>query len=556
MSSATANPLPKNLLLFIVSTLSISYELLIAKTLVTFTDNVPLWKSITIAVYIAGLGWGTFRAFQLPHGRRIENLFRVELALSTLGAMVVPVLLFGHIWYRITLYPLADFIDFFGLRPLDVFCILAQFPTLLLGYLSGHELPLIDAESSEKEKLKKVSRWLVTMNLGALTGTLLLTALFKTQLSLATCGMFLASVNALLALYIWKTTKLSSTWPRLAGAALCFSVLVSVGVFSERLTQFSAQNFFYNHISWRVHPDSTVEMTGPQKGLGLIDFLLKKPEILRIRSDYQIIEWVPDDGSTGGHRLYLNRHFQLSTQDEANYHQAMTLAPLSQHGLQPRSALILGGGDGLLARDLLKLRPFGLQKIKLVELDEMVLHFAKTHPPLKELNEAALESPHVETVSADAFLYARLSKEKWDFILLDFPYPYSTDVFKLYTKEFYGQIFERLNPGGVVVLDFPFEARASKGGKRDLRSIICSTLQAAGFQNIIPYRGKEESFVSAQRFTHSAQAESEKTTSTSALESYIEEKNLFFRREACTPTKELVNNIFRPTLFAIQDPTF
>ncbi len=121
----------------------------------------------------------------------------------------------------------------------------------------------------------------------------------------------------------------------------------------------------------------------------------------------------------------------------------MTLAPSHE------SVLILGGGDGLAIRELLKYQD--IKNIVLVDLDKQMVDIAKTHPIIKALNKNSLEDPRVQVVTDDAFKYLEKHTGFFSVIIIDLPDPNDLPLGKLYTKEFYQIVKKRLSSDGIVV---------------------------------------------------------------------------------------------------------
>ncbi|MFL5519636.1 MAG: polyamine aminopropyltransferase, partial [Gemmatimonadales bacterium] len=172
-------------------------------------------------------------------------------------------------------------------------------------------------------------------------------------------------------------------------------------------------------------------------------------------------------------RLFLNGHLQFSSRDEYRYHEALVhpgLAALPG----ARRVLVLGGGDGLAVREVLRYP--GVQRVDLVDLDvEMTTLFA-THPRLAALNGRSLSNPRVRVVNDDAFVWLdRNPAELYDFIVVDFPDPSNYAVGKLYTVAFYRLVAKHLSRDGLAVVQStsPLFARQSYWS-------IVRTLQQAG----------------------------------------------------------------------------
>ncbi len=184
--------------------------------------------------------------------------------------------------------------------------------------------------------------------------------------------------------------------------------------------------------------------------------------------------------------LYLNGHLQFDSEDEHIYHEVLVHPALMALETPPRHVLVLGGGDGLAVREVLKWP--SVERVTLVDLDPEMTRLAREYPPLVALNggaladarvvdvdaagvtagaaepvvkaaerprdalrgrEAAIGEVRVVHLDADAFL--RDLTGPWDAIIADFPDPRSADLAKLFSLEFYRQARARLRPGGVIV---------------------------------------------------------------------------------------------------------
>lgn len=168
-------------------------------------------------------------------------------------------------------------------------------------------------------------------------------------------------------------------------------------------------------------------------------------EVFKYRSPFQEILLERVDG--GRHRLWLDDYIQFDTKYERAYHEL--LADLAAVFAQrTRTALVLGGGDGLATRELLKY-PFRL--IVNIELDPAVIALAK-HPPLSNINEESFGNRRVRVIAGDALRWVgRLPKGAFDVVIADFPAATSGPLRRLYTKGFYGNVKRLIAPGGVFV---------------------------------------------------------------------------------------------------------
>ncbi|CDO88161.1 spermidine synthase [Mycobacterium triplex] len=183
-------------------------------------------------------------------------------------------------------------------------------------------------------------------------------------------------------------------------------------------------------------------------------------------------------------RLYLDGGLQFSTRDEYRYTESLVYPALGRAGGEgAHSVLILGGGDGLAARELL--RQNGIDKIVQVELDPAVIEVART--TLRDANAGALDNPRVCVVIDDAMRWLRAAHPElrppggFDAVIVDLPDPDTPVLGRLYSTEFYALVAHALSPTGLVVVQAgsPFSTPIAFW-----RTV--STLRSAGYA-VSPY---------------------------------------------------------------------
>jgi spermidine synthase len=184
-------------------------------------------------------------------------------------------------------------------------------------------------------------------------------------------------------------------------------------------------------------------------------------------------------------RLFINNNLQFSSQDEYRYHEALVHPGLSSLPGAKR-VLVLGGGDGLAVREVLKYP--NVESVTLVDLDPAMTELFASAPPLVALNQGALSSPKVKVVNADALQWLEESREYFDFVVVDFPDPSNFALGKLYTSAFYRLLEKRLSAHGLIVVQStsPLYARQSFW-------CVVATLESVGFKTA-PYHALVPSF--------------------------------------------------------------
>ena len=173
-------------------------------------------------------------------------------------------------------------------------------------------------------------------------------------------------------------------------------------------------------------------------------------------------------------RLFLSSHLQFSSRDEYRYHEALVhpgLAALPG----ARRVLVLGGGDGLAVREILRYP--SVEQVTLVDLDPEMTRLFSTNSMLVTLNAGSLKSPKVKVINEDAFPWLDTTDEMFDFVVVDFPDPTNFSLGKLYTTAFYRLLARHVSASGFIVVQStsPMFARQSYW-------CIVNTLKQAGLR--------------------------------------------------------------------------
>ncbi|MCP4161900.1 MAG: polyamine aminopropyltransferase [Deltaproteobacteria bacterium] len=176
--------------------------------------------------------------------------------------------------------------------------------------------------------------------------------------------------------------------------------------------------------------------------------------------------------------LFINGQEQFSTFDEIKYHEPL-VHPAMMLSSNIENILILGGGDGLAVREILK--HSHVKSIKMVDLDPVMTDLAKNHPVLKKVNQSSMHSNKITVINSDASLFLENNDEKFGVIIIDLPDPDTVDLMHVYSLKFYKKLKKRLIKGGVIVTQAtsPFFSR---------KAFLCinKTFIKAGFKTL-PY---------------------------------------------------------------------
>ncbi|MFZ5949255.1 MAG: spermidine synthase, partial [Candidatus Rifleibacteriota bacterium] len=116
---------------------------------------------------------------------------------------------------------------------------------------------------------------------------------------------------------------------------------------------------------------------------------------------------------------------------------------------QRRSVLIIGGGDGLAAREVFKFPE--VASLTIVDIDPAITDFARDNLLMRELNKNSMRDPRTRIVNADAWKYLENDSGIYDVIIVDLPDPDNLTLSRLYSRTFYRLLSRKLSRGGVIV---------------------------------------------------------------------------------------------------------
>ena len=421
----------------IVATCGLIYELL-AGTLASYVlgDSVTQF-SLIIGIYLFAMGVGSWLSRFIEKGlaRRFVD---IELAVAVLGGFSAPLL-------------------FLSFARVSYFYAVLYFIVFAIGVFVGLEIPLLLRILKDQVEFKDlISRVLAFDYIGALLASILFPILFVPKLGLVRTSLIFGMLNALVALWgTWLMRPLIKG--RIAGlrvrSAIVLALLLVAFVKANTLTSLAEDEMFADEIVYAK------------------DTPYQRIVITRGRAGFQ---------------LFLNGNLQFSSTDEYRYHEAL-VHPAMLLANNPRRVLVLGGGDGLALREILKYP--SVERITLVDLDPNMTQLSSRFPLLADLNQHSFENPRVQVINQDALIWLEhTSDQPYDAAIVDFPDPNSFALGKLYTTRFYRLLRNRLTPkaGVSVQATSPMFARNSYW-------CIVRTLEAAGFV-VKPYYTAVPSF--------------------------------------------------------------
>jgi len=469
---------------FIVAFCSIVYELLMAQTLSLLSGNSVVMYSTTIGLYLASLGLGAFLCTDKRLVRSVETLWKVEILLSLVGGVAVLLLHFSHMlhtYLMVNLHYTMGLILFFTFS----YGVIA-----VIGILSGFELPLL-IHIREQEEEKTANLVLGVDYFASLTGAVVFALVLLPWLGVLRAGFMTAMLNVLAAfILLYYMRGIGRRFFRVCSlcnlSILCLLIL-SLS-FSSDVDQYLLQKFFY----WRESAENLGTVFYPMETqLNVEHYRSRHQNIDIVERDVDAIErlivasysdkYDSEPSYPDGYALYLNGDYQFFSSYEEVYHEYFVHVPIIANKV-PKKVLVLGAGDGLINRELLKYKD--VESITLVEIDSKIIQVSMTHPVIRRMNRDSLKDPRVTVKVMDAFYFVKTTQETYDAIFMDFPVPKNYNLSKLYSMEFYSFVRKCLKKDGFVVIDAP-------GGEMlDIGSdwaIYYNTMKAAGFETIVPY---------------------------------------------------------------------
>ncbi|GAA6196851.1 polyamine aminopropyltransferase [Pseudophaeobacter arcticus] len=380
---------------FLVAVAGLIYEL-IAATLSSYLlgDSVRQF-SYVIGVFLSSMGLGAWLSRYVE--RPMAGFVWAQILLGIAGGFMAPAVFLTFAWMESVSLPL------YGLL-------------ITVGLLSGLEIPLIARVLKDIGAPEfRFENVLSVDYIGALVASLAFPLLIIPHLGLMAGSLAFGALNlgvAGLSLWIFRR---DTSRAQLGVWAIALLVTLVALWQAERLVSVTESNLFEDDI------------------------------ILSEATPYQQITVTRYRDRT---RLFLDYSIQFDSLDEYRYHEslvhpAMSLAP------RRKSVLILGGGDGMAAREVLRWAE--VDEVTLVDLDPRVTELFRDHPDLSPLNHGSLSDPRLEIKNVDAWRFVEGSSAVYDVIIIDLPDPKNLALSKLYSRQFYGTLVERLSAQGIMV---------------------------------------------------------------------------------------------------------
>ncbi|MBV1775409.1 polyamine aminopropyltransferase [Burkholderiaceae bacterium DAT-1] len=423
---------------FIVASCGLAYELITGALASYLLGDTVFQFSSIIGCYLFAMGVGSHVSKYVKDEHLLAAFVDIELLVGLIGGLSASILFVVFAWagepFRMVLYALV----------------------FAIGVLVGMEIPLVMRIMNQRQTAfaDLVSKVLTFDYLGALVVSLLFPLLLAPKLGLARSALLFGLLNAGVALWACHSFRRELIKPamQMARSGIVLLVLSACFIGSDRLTEWSEKAIYGEEI---IHAETT-----PYQRL----VLTKWKDTLR---------------------LFINGNLQFSSRDEYRYHEAL-VHPVLAKLPWAKHVLVLGGGDGLAVREILKYPQ--IEHITLVDLDPAMTQLFSHSAPLQALNHGSLTDKRVTVVNEDAMRWLEQHTDSFDAIIVDFPDPSNFALGKLYSVPVYRLLSRHLSENGLAVVQStsPFNAP---------RSYWCvdATLRAAGFHTS-PYHAYVPSF--------------------------------------------------------------
>ena len=413
----------KNYRLLMLTTLIISgcsmvYELIISAVSSYLVGDSTLQYSITIGLYMFAMGVGSFLSKYIK--KDLFNWFvNIEIGVGVIGGLSSLLLFLANLYLEA--YQLVMYVEI-----------------ILIGTLVGAEIPILTRIIElDKKNLRVTLSHLFSFDyIGGLLGSVAFPLLLMPQLGFFATAFMAGTFNlicATLIVFKYHGRIRGSRYYKMVTVMLLITMIFGMLV-SENIGQFIEN--------------------------GLTQY--QKIVVTRHKDDV---------------RLYIDGNVQFSSKDEYRYHEALVHIPMNVAASRSE-VLILGGGDGMAARELLK---YPETNITMIDLDSEMTRICSEDKVISALNEGSLDSDRVTIINMDAYKYLEDCDKKYDVIIVDLPDPNNEALAKLYSNIFYRMCGNALAPGGVLNVQSTSPYYATK-------SFWCvtKTLESEGFV-VSPY---------------------------------------------------------------------
>jgi len=381
---------------FVIAICGLVYELL-ESTLSSYLLGDSIYHfSLIIGLFMSSMGVGAW----------ISRFIEVKLERAFVVLQMIIAIIGGF----------SAFMLFYAFAYIGNYEAFLYLITILLGSMLGIEIPLIIRIMQKSFSLKtNISNVFTVDYIGALFAALLFPLVLVPQLGLMQTSFLFGGLNLMVGTMAWYIFKDELGKKYIIPLFLIAVVLVLGFVKSTSLTTLIENKLYKNNI------------------------------IYSKQTPYQKLIVTAHNGRT---QFYINGAIQFDSIDEHRYHESL-IHPVMNMAKAHENILIIGGGDGMALREVLKYDDIG--NVTLVDLDPAITTLFKTHPTLSKLNQHAYDNEKVKVVNMDAWKFIEKSNTLYDVIIIDLPDPNNISLSRLYSQTFYRLLRNHLSRSGAMV---------------------------------------------------------------------------------------------------------
>ena len=399
--------------ILIVALCGIVYELIIGAVSSYLLGNSIYQFSITVGFFMFAMGIGSYLS-QFVRNNLIHYFVIIEIVLAVIGGIC-----------SISLFLTFPFSPYMYRTVMMAFII-------AIGTLVGLEIPILTRILAQGEGTRRsIAKVLSFDYIGALIGSVAFPLMLLPSLGLVRSSFAIGLINIFVAFLTILFLRRYLKYPKLMmGIVLVVAVVLTALItFGSRISAAAQQHLYFDQVIWKKD------------------------------TQYQSLTMTQSYGNNDL-RLFIDGHLQFSESDEHRYHETLVHSALAYDGAR-ENVLVLGGGDGLAVREILKYDD--VKHIDLVDLDPAMTDLGKDFPPLVKLNKDSLADPRVTTYNMDAFVFIKDKGRSYDRVIIDMPDPHNEAISKLYSVEFYAMIARRMTDQAVLISQSssPYFARSA-----------------------------------------------------------------------------------------------
>lgn len=425
---------------FIVASCGLAYELIMSALSSYMLGDSILQFSTIIGTYLFAMGIGAAISKYVNDNKLIDIFIDVEIFIGFIGG--ISALLLSIVFFYL---PSSFRPSLYGL-------------IFIIGSMVGMEIPIVIRllHRYGQELKDTIGNVLSFDYLGALFVSMMFPLVFMPYLGIHRTAIAFGISNLIISFltlsYFKKQVPQKTYKIKLFTTLFLIASLIGLMIYSDKISNYAEKGIYGSQI---IYSKNTK---------------YQKLFVTKNKNDI---------------RLYINGNLQFSTKDEHRYHEAL-VHPILQSHPNPKNVLILGGGDGLAAREVLT-HP-KVESITLVDLDPDMTDTFKNNNLLKEINKNSLNHEKVKVINSDAAKWLESNENFYDIIIIDFPDPSNYALGKLYSDVFYTMVKQRLSDNGLGVIQ-----STSPYFAPNVYWTVSATLEKVGFK-VYPYHTYVPSF--------------------------------------------------------------